>query len=186
MKKYFTIALLFILIGQAKAQSYAKLADSALRIMWDAKDTVGYRQSLNLYQKAFQLYPQKVNALGLYKAAVLAGELKELDKAFEYLEQLLAINTTQTTTWSSLTSRYVQSEYKNLLDDKRWPALAQKAQQMKAAFFKNLKDKQEEFETGGLKQLDLTKAKDGQQAYQLIQSYQGFQHKKSVNYLVVG
>lgn len=184
MKKYFTIALLFILIGQAKAQSYTKLADSALRIMWDAKDTVGYRQSLNLYQKAFKLYPQKVNALGLYKAAVLAGELKELDKAFAYLEQLLAINTMQTITWSSLTSRYVQSEYKNLLDDKRWPVLAQRAQQMKAAFFKHLKDQQAAFETGGLKQLDLTKAKDGQQAYQLIQSYQGFQHKKSVNYSI--
>jgi len=184
MKKHFIIALIFIVAVQAKAQTYAKLADSALRIMWDAKDTLGYRQSLNVYQKAFKLYPQKVNALGLYKAAVLAGELNETDKAFAYLEQLLSINSDITTTWSSLTSRYVQSEYKNLLGDKRWPIIVKKAQQMKAAFLTNLKDKQEEFEMGGLKQFDFTKVKNGKQAYQLIKSYQGFQQKKSVNYSI--
>jgi len=184
MRRYLIIGLLLLVVGQAKAQTYAKLADSALRIMWAAKDTLGYRQSLNVYEKAFKLYPKQINAQALYKAAVIAGELNELDKAFGYLEYLLAINTNLTTTWSSLTGRYVQSEYKNLLNDQRWPIIAEKAQQMKAVFFKNLKDKQEEFETGGLKNLDFTKAKDGKQAYQLIKSYQGFQQKKARNYSI--
>ncbi|WP_343532986.1 hypothetical protein [Pedobacter sp.] len=184
MKRYLIIGLLLLVVGQIKAQTYAKLADSALRIMWAAKDTLGYRQSLNVYEKAFKLYPKQINAQALYKAAVIAGELNELDKSFAYLEQLLSINTHLTTTWSSLTGRYVQSEYKNLLSDQRWPIIAEKAQQMKAAFLKNLKDKQEEFETGSLKDLDFTKGKDGKQAYQLIKSYQGFQQKKARNYSI--
>lgn len=184
MRKYLIIGILLIAVCQSKAQSYAKLADSALRIMWNAKDTVGYRKSLNLYEKAFRLYPEKINSLGFYKAAVLAGELKDFDKAFDYLERLLALNNDINTTWSSLTSRYVNSEYKNLLSDKRWAAISEKAQKMKTSFLRALRDKQEEFQSGGLNNIDFAKAKDGKQAYQLITSFQDFQHKEANNYSI--
>ena len=184
MKKYLAIVILLIAVYQSKAQSYAKLTDSALRIMWNAKDTVGYRKSLNLYENAFKLYPEKVNSLGFYKAAVLAGELRDFDKAFNYLEQLLALNNDINTTWSSLTGKYVNSEYKNLLLDKRWPTISEKAQKMKASFLKRLKDEQEEFQSGGLNNINFGNAKDGKQAYQLIKSYQDFQQKKSKNYSI--
>ena len=184
MKKYLIIILLLIPISQSKAQSYAKLADSALHLMWDAKDTIGYRNSLNVYEKAFKLYPTKVDQTGLYKSSVIASELKAYDKAFYYLERLLAMNNEGNTTWSSLTFVYPQKEYENLFADKRWPIVLGKAQTMKAAFFKKLKDRQEEFEIGSLKSLDLIKAKDGRQAYEMIKSFNSFQSKKEVNYSI--
>ncbi|RZL64243.1 MAG: hypothetical protein EOO93_07275 [Pedobacter sp.] len=170
--------------SQLQAQSYTKLADSALRLMWKAKDTIGYRNSLNLYEKAFQLYPKEINTTGLYKASVIASELKSNDKAFNYLEKLLAMNNEENTTWSSLTFVYPQKEYENLFADKRWPIVLGKAQHMEAAFFKKLNDKQEEFEKGPFKNLDLTQAKDGKQAYEMIKSFNNFQPKKEVNYSI--
>lgn len=184
MKNYLIIILLLISASKSKAQSYAKLADSALHLMWDATDTIGYRNSLNVYEKAFKLYPTKVDQTGLYKSSVIAAELKEYNKAFNYLEQLLAINNDLNTTWSSLTFVYPQKEYENLFDDKRWPIILAKAQLMKASFFIKLKYKQDEFQSGSLKNLDFSKAKDGKQAYQLIKSFNDFKVKKDVNYSI--
>lgn len=184
MKRFLIFLLLLASISQSQAQSYTKLADSALRLMWNAKDTIGYRKSLNLYEEAFRLYPKEINTTGLYKASVIASELKEFDKAFNYLEKLLAMNNEENTTWSSLTFVYPQKEYENLFNDKRWSVLLGKAQNMKAAFFKKLEYQQEEFEIGSLKSLDLTKAKDGKQAYQMIKSFNNFQPKKEVNYSI--
>ena len=82
MKKYLPLIIILFSVCCAKSQTYNKLADSALHLMWDAKDSVAYHKSLNLYEKAFKLYPKEVNALGYYKAAVLAAELNELDKSF--------------------------------------------------------------------------------------------------------
>lgn len=185
MKRYpIILVVLLVSISQAKAQSYAKLTDSALHLMWDSKDTVGYRKSLNLYEQAFKLYPKLIDKTGLYKTSVLASELKAYDKAFKYLEMLLAMNNEENTTWSALTFVYPQREYENLFNDKRWPAILAKAQNMKVIFFKNLKDRQEEFERGSLKSIDFTKAKDGKQAYSVIKSFNNFLPKKDVNYSI--
>lgn len=184
MKRFLIFLLLLVSAGQLTAQSYKKLTDSALRIMWDAKDTVGYRNSLKLYEKAFQLYPKEITGSGYYKASVVAAELKEFDKAFNYLDKLLAMNNEENTTWSSLTFVYPQKEYENLFNDKRWPIVLGKAQNMKATFFKNVKDRQEEFEKGSFKSLDLTKAKDGKRAYEMIKSFDNFQSKKDINYSI--
>jgi predicted esterase len=167
-----------------KAQTYTKLADSALHTMWDAKDTIGYRKALNLYEKAFSLYPKEINSLGYYKAAVLAGELKELDRAFAYLNKLLSLNTDKNTTWSSLTGTYVKGEYKNLLNDPRWPALAAKAEQMKAVFYQKLAANQAEFQSGGLGNINFSTAKNGEAAYQMIKNAGSFKPKKLRNYSI--
>lgn len=184
MKRYLIFALLIVSYSQLSAQSYKKLADSALRLMWNAKDTTGYRSSLNLYEKAFNLYPQEINTTGLYKASVIASVLKAQDKAFYYLEKLLAMNNEENTAWSSLTFVYPQKEYENLFNDERWPIVLGKAQTMKDIFFKNLKNSQEEFEKGSLKNIDFSKAKDGRQAYEMIKSSNSFLPKKDVNYSI--
>ena len=184
MKPYLILVLFVCSITKINAQSYNKLADSALHLMWEAKDTTDYRNSLNVYEKAFKLYPNSIDKTGLYKAAVISAELKELDKSFEFLEKLLSINSDLNTTWSSLTSRYSTSEYKNLLVDKRWTLIAGKAQSMKDIFFKKLKDNQFEFETGRFKTLTFPKAKTGAEVYQMIKSFNDFKSKKQRNYSI--
>jgi len=184
MKRLLIIVLLLFSYSQLSAQSYKKLADSALRLMWKAKDTVDYRKSLNLYEEAFKLYPKEINTTGLYKASVIASELKNNDKAFYYLEKILAMNNEENTTWDYLTFVYPQKEYENLFNDKRWSIILGKAENMKAAFFEKLSAKQKEFEKGAFKDLDLAQAKDGRQAYEMIKSFNNFQPKKEVNYSV--
>ena len=184
MKPYLVLLLIVISITKLNAQSYTKLADSALHLMWDAKDTTDYRNSLNVYEKAFKLYPNSIDKTGLYKAAVISAELKELNKSFEFLEKLLSINSDLNTTWSSLTSKYTTSEYKNLLADKRWALIAEKAQSMKDVFFRKLKDNQLEFETGGIKTLTFPKSKTGSEVYQIIKSFNDFKVKKRRNYSI--
>ena len=184
MKRFLIFLLFLASTSRLQAQSYTKLADSALRLMWKAKDTVGYRKSLNLYEEAFKLYPKEINTTGLYKASVIASELKNNDKAFYYLEKILAMNNEENTTWDYLTFVYPQKEYENLFNDKRWSIILGKAENMKAAFFEKLSAKQKEFEKGAFKDLDLAQAKDGRQAYEMIKSFNNFQPKKEVNYSV--
>lgn len=184
MKRYFLLSILLFSLIQSSAQSYQKLADSALHLMWDARDSVGYRKSLNLYEKTFTLYPKEVNALGYYKAAVLAAELKELDKSFLFLEKLLAINTDVNTAWSSLTSKYVQYEYKNLLSDKRWPILASKAEKLKLVFLNKLSEKQKEFESGGFSKFNFSTDKSGKEIYEQLKNFNAFDTKNEKNYSI--
>ena len=184
MKKYIIPILFFLSALQVNAQSYKKLADSALKLMWSAKDESGYRKSFDLYEKAFNSYPKDINELGYYKAAVLAGELNEFDKAFIYLNRLLELNTDLNTTWGSLAGKYTKSEYKNLLSDKRWPAIEARAQKMKADFFKKLADKQAEFQISALKRMDFSKFKTGEEIYQTIKNFNNYQSKKEAGYSI--
>jgi len=184
MKRNLFLLLILFPSVRLKAQSYKKLTDSALHIMWDAKDTVGYRKALNLYEKAFLLYPKDVNEIGFYKAAVLSGELKENDKAFNFLNKLLAVNTSKNTTWNSLTSEYTKEEYANLLTDKRWPVIVGKAQKLKNDFFKNLSDKQREFQEGGLHNISFKKTEDGKSIYKKIKNFNAFTSKVDSKYSI--
>jgi len=185
MKRFLIFVLLLAYGSQLKAQSYKKLTDSALHVMWDAKDTVGYRNSLNLYEKAFAMYPKDIDDLGYYKASVIASELKAYDKAFVYIDKLLAMNNEENTTWSALTFVYPQREYENLFSDKRWSIVLSKAQKMKDIFLKNIKDKQQEFKTGSIKNIDFSKAVDGKQTYEMIKSINSFKPKREKNYSIM-
>lgn len=145
MKKYLILVLSLFISTQLWAQSYTKMVDSALRTMWAAKDTTGSRKSLNLYEQAFKLYPKEINSLALYKSAVLAGELKEYDKAFGYLTHLLSLNSQSDLTWRTITGKYASSEYKNLLTDKRWTVISTRAQKLKNEFFDDLNKSKQNF-----------------------------------------
>ncbi|RZK54980.1 MAG: hypothetical protein EOO87_09025, partial [Pedobacter sp.] len=184
MKKYIIPILLLLSVLKVNAQSYKKLADSALKLMWNARDESGYRKSFDLYEKAFNSYPKDVNDLGYYKAAVLAGELKEFDKAFIYLNKLLELNTDLNTTWGSLAGKYTKSEYKNLLSDKRWPAIEARAQKLKTDFFNRLAEKQAEFQVSMLERMDFSKLKTGEEVYQAIKNFNNYNSKKEANYSI--
>lgn len=183
-KSLFFLLLLFPFI-KSNAQSFAKLTDSALHIMWDAKDTVGYRNSLNLYEKAFKLYPAEINILSLYKVSVISAELADYDRAFNYLDELLAKNSELKTTWNYLTFTYPQNEYKTLFNDKRWEITLGKAEKLKRDFYDNLKSRQEEFKDGGINKLNSKQAVSGRELYRQIISYNDFKTKKYKNYSIM-
>lgn len=187
MRKIF-IVLLFSLCAlffeKTYAQSYKKLTDSALNVIRIAKDTADYRRSLNLYEEAFKSYPQNIEDFALYKSAVLAGELKEIGKSFSYLEHLLAINNESNMAWASITGKYANNEYRNLITDPRWPLLVKKAERLKAIFFDDLAKAQSEFQENNWKNLKLSGIKDGKTLYNRIKSFNDFKPKSKQNYSV--
>ncbi|WP_316803247.1 hypothetical protein [Pedobacter nototheniae] len=185
MKKCLSLLLLLMPFLKLNAQSYTKLTDSALHIMWEAKDSTGYRNSLNLYEKAFKLYPAEVNVLGLYKASVISAELMEYDKAFNYLNELINQNSELETTWNYLTFTYPQNEYKNLFNDKRWEVTFEKAEKLKRGFYDNLKLRQKEFQLNGISKIADNQLIDGKQLYHKITSFNDFKSKKYKNYSIM-
>jgi len=184
MKKNVMLLLFLSIVLKLNAQTFQELTDSALYLRSNAKDTVDSRKSLNLYKKAFTLFPKELDEQSLYKASVLASELKDNNDAFKYLNHLLALNSDERTTWDYLTFKHPQNEYKNLFNDSRWRIVLAKAQKMKSVFFKKLHDRQDEFQAGHLKQNTYIKAKDGQQAYQQIKSFDRYQPKKYTGYSI--
>lgn len=184
MKRYLNILLLVLPMTGLKAQSYKVLTDSALHVMWKAKDTSAERQALNLYEEAFRLYPKAVENVGRYKASVLAGDLFELDKAFYYLAPVAREGTPQVPGWKFIAGDYFTTEYKNLLTDQRWKVLSVRANAEKARFFDLLAENQRDFETKGLSRLTFKKDESGKSVYQKIKNFNIFSPKKYRNYSV--
>lgn len=184
MKKYLILLFITIMSFQLKAQNYEKLTDSALHVMWKAKDTVGERKALNLYEQAFKLYPAKIENLGRYKASVLAGDLLELDKAFRYLGPVAKDGVEHSQGWDFIVGNSFKDEFKNLLKDNRWKKLTVDANIQKAEFFKNLMKEQAEFESAGLKSIRFNQTEDGKAAYQKIKGFNNFAIKTHRNYSI--
>lgn len=184
MKKIVILFLFLSIFLKLNAQTYTQLTDSALKLMRNAKDTVDYRKSLNSYEKAFVQYPKEVDCQSLNRASVLASKLKDNNGAFGYLNHLLALDNDEETTWDYLTFRSRQNEYENLFNDSRWPAILAKAQKMKADFFTRLRNRQNEFQAGPLKQNTYFKAKNGREAYHKIKKFDSYQAKKEVCYSI--
>ncbi|WP_242401531.1 hypothetical protein [Porphyromonas macacae] len=78
--KYIILFYVFACIPLHGQENYSKLTKEALETMWEAKDTVDYRKSFDMYERAFSLFPDSIDETGLYKASVLASDLKENDK----------------------------------------------------------------------------------------------------------
>lgn len=163
--------------------SYTKMTDTALKEMWYAKDSLGFKKALNLYEEAFDLYPDSIDGLGLYKASVLAGELGELDKAFKYLTPLAQTEMDENgyPGWIYIVGGYADREYANLLEDPRWKALEEQATVDKARFYKGLKDKEDEFFATA--EVD-HKRKSGSALYKDLQSQNHYLPKKHSDYSI--
>ncbi len=151
--RYLLIPILFFLLplnGQAQ-KGYTAMTKAALTTMWKYQgtdttgfDTTGYQLALSRYEEAFEMYPDSINSLGMYKASVLSGKLGLLDKAFGYLEVLTKFNETEIGGWDIIAGKYAKWEYDNLLDDPRWPGMLERARKQKKAFHQELNDAEQE------------------------------------------
>lgn len=147
MRYYLALALALICFLVSGQENYSTQTKKALETMWKAKDDTGYQKALNMYEEAFRIYPDSIDGTGLYKASVLASELKNYDKAFQYLTPLVKMKADEDgyPGWTYVIGESSKSEYKNLLDDPRWNALKQNALLDKEQFYKELKEIQDEF-----------------------------------------
>ena len=164
--------------------NYTSLTKKALQTMWDAKDSTGFQKSLDMYEEAFSLYPDSIDALGLYKAAVLASNLKYNDKAFGYLEPLTAVKMDKYgyPGFTYVLNEYAEGEYKNLLTDPRWEALTKKAEGDKALFYKAFEDKEKEFYSVNANQLSEVKSPEA--LYQELTGFNQYKPKAQQSYSI--
>ena len=169
----------FVCIPLHGQENYSKLTEEALETMWEAKDTVGYRKSLDMYERAFSLFPDSIDEIGLYKVSVLASDLKEYDKAFKYLTLLFELkpNLTWDPNWSYILGEDSENKYKNLLSDIRWNDLRQKAVKAKQTFYEELNANEKEFYASN--KVPLYKGKDGKALYKEIRRKDGYLQKKT-------
>lgn len=164
-------------------ETYSKLTEKALKTMWNAKDTIGYRKAFNMYEDAFRQFPDSINGLGLYKSSVLASNLKEFDKAFEYLTPLAEMVTDEDgyPGWLYIIGKYAKKEYKNLHSDPRWQELEKKAFVDKQKFFEKLKKSEQEF--FAISKIDFSKSK-GKKLYAKLKEYNPFLPKLQKDYSI--
>ncbi|WP_410879825.1 alpha/beta hydrolase-fold protein [Myroides sp. DW712] len=150
--------------------------------MWKAKDESGYKKALEMYESAFETYPDSIDGTGLYKSSVLASELKDYDKAFKYLTPLAAMKTDEDgyPGWSYILGSYSESEYKNLLSDLRWNILKQKALEDKVLFYDELKQKEKEFYD--VSNNNLIEIESAENLYVAIKKYHPYLLKKNQDY----
>jgi predicted esterase len=157
----------------SRSQSYEKLADSALHVMWEGKDSISasiaYPKAYDLYQQAFQRYPKEVSSVGLYKAGVLAAELGHKQQAFIYLNK--AVDQLK---WNMILGKNASGEFKSLVTDRQWPLLVQKAKTTRDSYLKRLQLVQQNLEQQSMfKKLKLKKV-TAKAAYRLIKNYKNF------------
>lgn len=181
---YIVLFCVFTSIPLYGQENYSKLTEEALETMWQAKDTVGYRNSLDMYERAFSLFPDSIDEDGLYRVSVLASDLKEYDKAFKYLTLLFELkpNLPWAPNWSYILGEDSENEYKNLLSDVRWNDLRQKALKAKQTFYEELNVNEKEFYA--VDEVSLCKVKDGKALYEELRKKLGYVPKKSQNYSV--
>jgi len=185
--KYFLSAISLVFILSVNAQeSYAKMTTKALNIMHKSKDSVGYKNALNLYEEAFKEFPDSIDATGLYKASVLANKLKDNDKAFHYLTPLseMLVDEYGYPGWSYVinddNSNY--EEYSNLWKDTRWKRLREKAIIHKKIFFKSLKHLEEEFFK--VKGIHVNQKASAKELYKQLKNYNPYLPKNQHDYSI--
>src|SRR5690554_3009475 len=185
MRKIFFLLILLTTFYVNAQETYSELRQKALETMWKAEDEDGYRLSLSLYENAFRKFPDSVEMRGLSKSAVLASELKEFDKAFHFLNQLVEIDENAEVYlpgWNSIVGKYAESEYKNLLNDPRWKIIKEKALSKQKNFFQKLKDDENEFFS--IKQNSMASSSDAKKLYEEIKSYNLYLPKKKQDYSI--
>lgn len=183
--RYYIFSLAIFLSLCANAQeNYSSLTKRALETMWEAKDEAGYKQALKLYEEAFRKYPDSIEALGLYKSAVLAAELNKKDQAFGYINQLLIVKTKEGEypNWSSLLGETAKGEYKNIINDPRWEEVQIKATKEKNKFYNQLAIKEKEFFNS--QSSDFDTIKNPKELYRAIKRLCPYQAKKSRDYSI--
>jgi len=180
------IALLGIFLSfLVEAQeNYSTLTREALEIMRNSKNETNYKKALDMYEEAFSIYPDSIDRKGLYKASILASEIKDYDKAFKYLTPLAAMKTEEDgyPGWSYIVGNHSESEYKNLLSNPRWKVLKQKAIKDKSEFYNELQKKEKEFYS--INQINLEGIEDSRILYEKIKNFNPYKTKMNRDYSI--
>src|SRR5690606_2824298 len=183
--KYFTTLIICLFFTCTNAQeNYSTLTQKALETMWKSKDETGYKKALDMYEEAFRIYPDSIDGTGLYKASVLASELKDYDKAFKYLTPLVAMKIDKDgyQGWKYIVGKYSEKEYKNLISDARWSNLKINAQKDKKQFYNKLKEEEDEFYKAS--EIDLSQIKNTKKLYKAIKQFAHYKPKNNQNYSI--
>ncbi|MCT2560615.1 alpha/beta hydrolase-fold protein [Chryseobacterium herbae] len=185
MRYYLTLSLFLVCLLVNGQENYSTLTQKALETMWKAKDETGYQKSLDMYEEAFKIYPDSIDGTGLYKASVLASELKNTDKAFKYLTPLAKMKADEDgyPGWGYVIGESSNGEYKNLLNDPRWKTLVQGAVRDKELFYKDLKEIQDEFFR--TKDYSFDEKENAAVLYSKIKNSYPYLPKKQQNYSVL-
>lgn len=184
MRYYIILGLILISFFANGQENYSTLTQKALETMWKSKDEAGYKKALNMYEEAFKIYPDSIDGTGLYKASVIASELKDYDKAFKYLTPLAKMSSDDDgfPGWSYVIGESADSEYKNLLDDPKWNILKQNAIKDKERFYKELSKIEDEFYK--IKESPFNETQNGNILYEKIKNYNPYLPKKQQNYSI--
>jgi len=167
------LVIAFILLPELIfAQTYKQLTDSALHVMWSARDTnvlKVYSRSLALYQEAFRKYPTETESVALYKAGSIECELGHKREAFNYLQRYVDKNL-----WDAILYPDARSEFVKLISDPEWDKLVKKAKGNKERFLRPFELKQQMLEKEEmLNTLNLTDG-DALLVYRRIKAYDHF------------
>ncbi|MEX0273038.1 MAG: hypothetical protein AB3N16_01525, partial [Flavobacteriaceae bacterium] len=184
--KYNYAFLLFsvLLLGKLKAQeNYSNITGQAIVII-NEQDSTKYQKAYDLFEKAFENFSDSINGTGLYYASILNAELKNYDKAFQYLSPLAKMEKDEDgyPGWSFVLDEYAEEDYKNLMGDKRWKALKIAAQRDSLQFFKKLKEREQEFFR--VSTIDIAKSAPSENIYKAIRTHNPYILKEHRNYSI--
>ncbi|MCK8521460.1 alpha/beta hydrolase-fold protein [Aquimarina sp. D1M17] len=174
--------MLFAIATQAQ-KSYTELTEQAIKVI-NKEDTTRYQEAYNFIEKAFHDYPDSITGNELYYASILNTQLKNYNKAFEYLSPLAKMEKDEDgyPGWSFVLDEYAKEDYKNLMHDNRWETLKTEAQKDSLKFFKNLKEREQEFFR--VSNVDLYSATKSKNLYKTLRTLNPYISKEHRDYSI--
>ena len=163
--------------------SYKKIQEKALSLS-NTGDSIKQLEALQLYEKAFNKFPDSIDEYSRYDVSLIASKYKKFDLAFRELKYLAGLYEDEEgyPGWSYILDEYAEEDYKNLKQDKRWEVLYSKALIDKKQFFENLKEDEKEF-------FNIKKSKDlnafeAEELYHYLKTSNNYLPKKKQNYSI--
>lgn len=183
MKKYL-IGLILVLSATSYAQeSYTQWIKQAEDLVEQDKEE-SRKKALRYYEEAFAHYPDSITLEDRYEGALLAAELKEIDRAFVFLTPMLGEQKDGNgfRGWTYLLHEDATEEFHHVMTDSRWKTLVEEAQRQKTAFMTVLKQQEEEFFQR--KKQSFTSTAKGKKLYDEIKNYNPYLAKKQRDYSI--
>ncbi|MGS4347090.1 hypothetical protein ACKUSY_16175 [Myroides odoratus] len=183
MKKYI-IGLIVVLSTAGYAQEgYTQWIKQAEDLVEQDKEEAR-KKALDYYEEAFAKYADSISLEDRYEAALLAAELKEIDRAFVLLTPMLNKQKDGNgfRGWTYLLHEDATEEFQNVIDDPRWKPVVDEAQRQKSTFLTGLKQQEEEFFQR--KEQAFTSTAKGKKLYEEIKNYNPYVAKKQRDYSI--
>lgn len=183
MMKYAITVIIFLSCLYTKAQeNYTDIIRKARKER--KKGFKNYKKALEVYDTAITNFPDSISFTDVHWASILAATLEEKDKAFAYITLLTKFEKNEAgyPSWEFIIGEYVDDDYPNLVNDKRWKPLKKKAQETKDNFYKELAKKQIEFYKADT--IEFTTEKQGKVIYEAIKNYNPYVKKANRDYVL--